>query len=442
MKLLVLAQIPPPVHGQSTMVRTLVEDLPAEWIQLHHVNLSLSEDASDIGRWRVRKATRVLQAAIRAISGRLRHRCDTLYYVPAPPGKRGALFRDWLLMALCRPWFPRLVLHWHAPGLGAWLSTRATTVERVITRFLLSGANPAIVLSSALRTDAEIFGPKRVEIVPNGVDDPGPPRGRPPVETEFRVLFLGLCHEQKGVFAAAGAVLAANRSRRREAGPLFVLEVAGPSPDEATLARLRALAREHPEEIRLHGEVGPTARRVILDHCVIGENYDLLDSPRLRWEKVSAKDAGKFPLYLELNTKTDNPRIPDRPGRLKKTPDASPRSYFGVTRVLYHDEDVTPQETLEHLEALVAAPTPAQFAAMARQAVRAWGAGTATAQDVKWLNWLIDNGALVNSRNLTPALRTLTDRYRAMEAGMADPTVVAGMGDFDPGADHPIFQAG
>jgi hypothetical protein len=184
------------------------------------------------------------------------------------------------------------------------------------------------------------------------------------------------------------------------------------------------------------------ARRVILDHCVIGENYDVLDSPRLRWEKVSAKDAGKFPVYLELNTKTDNPRFPDRPGRLKKNPGASPRSYFGVTRVLYHDEDVTPQETLEHVAALVAAPTPAQFAAMARQAVRAWGAGTATAQDVKWLNWLVDNGVLVNSRNLTPALRRLTDRYRAMEAGMVDPTVVAGMGDFDPGADHPIFQAG
>jgi glycosyltransferase involved in cell wall biosynthesis len=267
MKLLVLAQIPPPVHGQSTMVRTLVEDLPADGVQLHHVNLSLSDDARDIGRWRARKATRVLQAAMRAINGRLRHRCDTLYYVPAPPGKRGALFRDWLLMALCRPWFPRLVLHWHAPGLGAWLSTRATTLERAVTRFMLSGADPAIVLSSALRADAEMFGPKRVEIVPNGVDDPGPPRGRPPVESEFRVLFLGFCHEQKGVFAAAGAVLAANRSRRREAGPLFVLEVAGPSPDEATSARLRALAREHPGEIRLHGEVGPLQRQEILDHC-------------------------------------------------------------------------------------------------------------------------------------------------------------------------------
>ncbi|MFM9079012.1 MAG: hypothetical protein ACKOTE_02550, partial [Opitutaceae bacterium] len=181
MKLLVLAQIPPPVHGQSTMVRILVEDLPAEGIALHHVNLALSDDARDIGRWRARKVTRMLRAAMMVIVARFRHGCDTLYYVPAPPGKRGALLRDWVLMALCRPWFPRLVLHWHAPGLGSWLSTRATAVEKVVTRFLLSGADPAIVLSPGLRADTDVFGPKRVEIVPNGVDDPGPPRNRPPI---------------------------------------------------------------------------------------------------------------------------------------------------------------------------------------------------------------------------------------------------------------------
>lgn len=267
MKLLVLAQIPPPVHGQSTMVRTLVEDLPGEGVALHHVNLALSDDARDIGRWRARKVTRILRAARMVLVARFRHGCDTLYYVPAPPGKRGALLRDWVLMALCRPWFPRLVLHWHAPGLGSWLSTRATAVEKAVTRCLLSGADPAIVLSPGLRADAEVFGPKRVEIVPNGVDDPGPPRGHPPVADEFRVLFLGLCHERKGVFAAAEAVLAANRSRRGESGPGFVLEVAGPSPDEATSARLSALARGHPDEIRLHGEVGPMRRQQLLDHC-------------------------------------------------------------------------------------------------------------------------------------------------------------------------------
>jgi cytochrome c553 len=184
------------------------------------------------------------------------------------------------------------------------------------------------------------------------------------------------------------------------------------------------------------------ARRVIVDHCVIGEDYDLIETPRLRWERVSTKDAGKFPVYLELNTRTDNPRFPDRPGRLKKTLDGSGRSYFGVTRVVYHDEEAAPQESLEHLRELWAAPTAERFAERAQRAVRAWGAGTATAADVTWLQWLVENGVVANARDLTPALRELTERYRAAEAGLAAPTVVAGMGDFDPGKDHPIFLAG
>ena len=44
------------------------------------------------------------------------------YYVPAP-GKRVALYRDWLVMLLCRPFFKNIILHWHAAGLAKWLET-------------------------------------------------------------------------------------------------------------------------------------------------------------------------------------------------------------------------------------------------------------------------------------------------------------------------------
>ena len=187
------------------------------------------------------------------------------------------------------------------------------------------------------------------------------------------------------------------------------------------------------------------ARRVIVDNCVIGEGHELLDHAELRWEKVSTKDAQKFPVYLELNTKSDNPRLPDRPGRFKGVTDESlrsPRSYFGVTRVVYHDEDVTPQATLGHLDPLLESPTPERFAAMIQEAIGAFRDGRVSADQVTWLDWLLENGILVNSRNLTPALRALTDRFRTTEAEVAAPTVIASMGDFDPGADHPIFLAG
>jgi hypothetical protein len=107
--------------------------------------------------------------------GRFRHGCDTLYYVLAPPEKRGALYRDWVLMLLCRPFFRRTVLHWRAPGLGEWLATRACGVERWATRFLLGHCDLALVLADALRADAETLQARHIAVVPNGIPDPGPP---------------------------------------------------------------------------------------------------------------------------------------------------------------------------------------------------------------------------------------------------------------------------
>jgi glycosyltransferase involved in cell wall biosynthesis len=252
MKLLILAQTPPPLHGQSLMVETAVHGLPGEGVTVHHINLRLSRSGGDIGRWRAGKFLAVLDACCHAVVARFTARCDTLYYVPAP-GKRGALYRDWVVLALCRPFFPRLVLHFHNGGLAAWLTTRATAPERALTHLLLGRADLAIVLADALRADAEALAPRRVAIVPNGIEAPAtrPPRG-PAAERPLRVLFLGACAAEKGLFLAAEAVLAANRRAGRAA---FQLTAAGAFADAATAARFTALAAGAPEALRAAGFV-------------------------------------------------------------------------------------------------------------------------------------------------------------------------------------------
>ncbi|MSU23202.1 MAG: glycosyltransferase [Opitutus sp.] len=225
MKLLVLAQTPPPVHGQSLMVQTLVDGLPAHGLALHHVNLRLSHDAADIGRWRAGKIWATLAGALHALAGRFRHGCDTLYYIPAP-GKRGALYRDWLVMLLCRPFFKRLVLHWHATGLTAWLETEGTAVERAITRALLGRADLALALADELRVDAAYLTARRIAVVLNGLADPGPsPAHHPPRAPGERseVLFLGLGSGSKGLFDTLAALALA---LPREPGA-FRLTIAG-----------------------------------------------------------------------------------------------------------------------------------------------------------------------------------------------------------------------
>ncbi len=224
--LLVFAHTPPPVHGQSLMVKTLLDHLPsvAPHLTLHHVDVRLSRDSTDIGRPRVAKLLPLLTACFRALVLRFRHGPLALYYVPAP-AKRSALYRDWIVMLLCRPFFSSLILHWHAVGLGDWLTHHATAFERLLTHRLLGRADLSISLASELLPDAQHFHPKRTAVIPNGLDLP--PTENPKLKTRNQspteLLFLGLCSREKGLFELLTAIAIANRREPHA----FQLTVAG-----------------------------------------------------------------------------------------------------------------------------------------------------------------------------------------------------------------------
>lgn len=261
MKLLILAQTPPPLHGQSQMVRTAVEGLPAHGIEVHHVNLRLSRSHADIGGWRPGKVLAILDACLHAAVARFTEGCDTLYYVPAP-GKRGALYRDWLVMLLVRPFYPRLVLHWHAVGLGDWLQAHATAPERFVTRWLLGRADPAIVLTPSLAADAQLLSPRRVAVVANGIVDPGPPPPRPRhTDARRKILFLGAITREKGALV----LLAAMQELRRRGLPVSVV-FAGPV-DAALAPVLHDTQDADPGALTLAGFVEGAAKSALLAEC-------------------------------------------------------------------------------------------------------------------------------------------------------------------------------
>ncbi len=97
----------------------------------------------------------------------------SFYYVPAP-GKRSALYRDWLVMLICRPFFKRAILHWHAAGLGKWLETDVQMRFRSLTYRLMRQVDLSVVLSKYNRADAEKLFARRIRVVSNGIADPCP----------------------------------------------------------------------------------------------------------------------------------------------------------------------------------------------------------------------------------------------------------------------------
>lgn len=243
MKLLVFAHTPPPHHGQSYMVQLMLEGFGGDArkkvpgaptpfsIECYHVNARFSRGLSDIGTFQGGKLFLIFWFCLQAVWLRFRYGVDNFYYVPAP-GKRVALYRDWLVMFLCRPFFKNMILHWHAAGLGKWLETEAIITYRAATYRLFKPVDLSLVLSRYNFADAEKLLSRRVRIVNNGIPDPCPdfatsvgPHRRERFETrrkifagEFsgapvtvNILFLAHCTREKGLFAALDGVLAANR---------------------------------------------------------------------------------------------------------------------------------------------------------------------------------------------------------------------------------------
>jgi len=121
----------------------------AEIIDCYHVDCGQSEQMSDAVRFRWKHAFFVLHACLEAIWRRVRFDIRHLYYVPAP-GRRPALYRDWIVMALCRAIFPHVICDWQRTGLGDWLKRDATWFERWLTHRLLG--EPTLSLSDDVLT--------------------------------------------------------------------------------------------------------------------------------------------------------------------------------------------------------------------------------------------------------------------------------------------------
>ncbi len=243
MKIVVFAHTPPPMHGQSYMVKLMLDGLRANHAapQIYHVDAKLSGSAEAIGKFKWTKLFLLAKYCLKAWWYRLARGAQCFYYIPAP-GKRSALYRDWIVLALCRPLFKRIVFHWHAVGLGEWIENEANGWEKWITHRLLDDVALSIVLSEFGRADVEKFLPRKIAVVPNGIPDPCPDfdggvssqghRGvqRPILgeQTRFVVLFVGACTEAKGLFVTLDAVALANQELKERCIPISIsLIVAG-----------------------------------------------------------------------------------------------------------------------------------------------------------------------------------------------------------------------
>ena len=248
---LVVGQVPPPIHGQAIMIRAVLQ-IPSPELRFFHVPLDSSLRTADTGHFQVMKVFRTLRTICRIYKTRLLHpEIRILYY--APGGTRLGLARDVFVLSCVRFLFPRLVFHFHAGGFDDQFQSLGRLGQRLVFR-ALRHADVAVHVCEENTSDSAAIEPKRVEVVLNAVPDqvgasenvaagsenhPGIRPG-PPI-----ILYLGRLSAEKGIwiFLEGAALLLAW-------GCDFRLRIVGAADDEASLSTLKKFVSEHGLEER------------------------------------------------------------------------------------------------------------------------------------------------------------------------------------------------
>ena len=98
-------------------------------IECYHVNARFSKTLEDVGEFQGAKIFLIVCFTA----------CRPLVPVSLRCGRSllcsrarqvVAVYRDWLVMLFCRPFFKNIILHWHAAGLAKWLETAAQIRSR------------------------------------------------------------------------------------------------------------------------------------------------------------------------------------------------------------------------------------------------------------------------------------------------------------------------
>ena len=206
-RVVVVGQTPPPVHGQAVMIQTMLEgDYPG--VELIYVPMSFSKTLDDVGRFRLGKLGELIALIRRIRATQRRTGATTLYYPPAGPD-RIPMWRDFAVLLATRLRFRRTLFHFHAGGLTDELYPKLTLLERFL--FHRAYGKPDAIIRMTPRTPArtDLLHPRADYIVPYGIPDHGcdaeTTRAAKGPEAVAQILFVGALRESKGVLVLLDA---------------------------------------------------------------------------------------------------------------------------------------------------------------------------------------------------------------------------------------------
>ncbi len=267
--------VPPPYHGQSVLTQALF-DSDLSPMRVVRVEARFNREIGEVSAFQWRKIGELLRVITACLRARFRSGAPVLYYTPGS-AKWVPFFKDALFLSVTRPFFRRILLHYHSGGLPDFLRHRWWT--RALGRWVYGRKAWALALTDEVEVPDESFGAARKIVLPNGIKGVPEDAAIKPARIEggrsYRLVFLGNLYQEKGILDALEAVLAA----AGRIGPERRLEfrVAGAEPDPLVSAAVAERVASLPGNVAVE-VLGP------------------IDS-KAKWELLRWGDAMLFPSY-------------------------------------------------------------------------------------------------------------------------------------------------
>lgn len=239
LRVIVAGQLPPPIGGQNIMIQeALAQFRRSPACRTEHLSFFFTPEMADARRGGIRKVVELLRVIGRLLGFRLVGPIDLLLY-PAGGPQRVPLVRDLLLFPWALALSKRVVIQFHAAGIGDRLVKGNGFLPRLVAS-LYRRAFAAVVHSNFNRCDPEVVGMNRIVVVPcRIVDEFDPPTVRRGGRRKVRLLYAGHLCADKGTPELLGAY-----AMLREPYPELELELMGEC--------LPPFTQEHLEQLLSH----------------------------------------------------------------------------------------------------------------------------------------------------------------------------------------------
>lgn len=208
--IVLVGQTPPPFLGQAMMIERTLRGEYGDHIRLVHVRMGFSRATADIGKFSVLKIYELFRVIFGIYRAYFQHHAQVLYYFPAGP-KYLPIFRDIVILFSTRWLFKKTIFHFRASGLSECYD-RSPGWIKLLMRLAYFRPDIGIRLSEYTPEDAKKINAVVEVILPNGVEDPGPPqRQKAKPSGVVEIIFLGAITEAKGIDYLLDACFLLNR---------------------------------------------------------------------------------------------------------------------------------------------------------------------------------------------------------------------------------------